>query len=383
MGNDRGIAITGVGELAPARTLPGSIDELSIDAIELAVRDAGLSFDDIDGVICETTFMPTVQINLAGALGLRPETFFAQAGGAGMGIVGVPRLAELVIEAGLATNVVCFYASKLGSESTAVYDYHAEIPHKPNFEMPFGFFPQAAYMAAMATRYLAQYGHGPDDLGYVVGAQREWAARNPLAIKPELLPMEEYRKKPLVADPFRTSDCSLKNDGAVAYVMSSVERARDMPHPVVRVAACTTATEPIAEHSYLGVRPDLTTLPSRFAGPAALRQAGLAPTDIDVLELYDCFSIIPVLQLEDMGFCERGEALDLYRKGEMSPGGSMPLNTHGGLLSHSYLLSGNHLVEAVHQLRGNAGAAQLTDPHTALVTAWNAQEHASLVLTNG
>jgi acetyl-CoA acetyltransferase len=377
------IAIAGIGELKPARFLDGELDDLAVAAIELAVADAGLSIGDIDGIICESTFMFSVQSTLAATLGLAPDVFLAQAGGAGMGIIGAPRLAQLAIDAGLATNVVCFYASKLGSMTEAVYDYHAEIPHKATFELPFGFFPQVAYMAAMANRYMAQYGYDADDFWPVVNSQRQWASMNPLAVKPEVLSLDAYRAKPMVADPLRTADCSLKTDGAMAYVMTSSERARDLRHRVVEVVSCAVATEAIAEHSHLSVRPDLTTLPSRLAGPAALRSAGLATADIDVIELYDCFSIIPVIQLEDIGFCGRGEALARYRAGDMRPGGPLPVNTHGGLLCHSYLLSGNHLVEAVRQLRGDSGQAQLPDARTALVTAWNAQEHATLVVAAG
>src|SRR5437763_3372484 len=374
------VAIVGIGEVTPQRYLEEELDELACDAIDLALADAGLSATDIDGIICESTMNFPVLETLAGTFGLQPDVFLAQAGGAGMGIVGSPKVARMAIETGAATSVVCFYASKLGSMARKVYDYHGDIPHKANLEVPFGFFPQVAYMAAMATRYLAEYGYDADDFRHVVDTQREWAGRNELAIKKDRLDGDDYRAKPMVATPLRTPDCALMNDGAIAYVMTSSDRARDLRQPLVEIAACSTATEAIAEHSHLGVRPDLLSLPSRLSAGLAFSHAGAGPGDIDLLQLYDCFSIIPVIQLEDMGFCGRGEALGLYAKGEMRPGGPLPVNTHGGLLCHSYLLSGNHLIEAVRQLRGSGKDAQIPDAETAVVTAWNAQEHATAIL---
>lgn len=377
---DGRLAIAGIGEVKPERSLPGDVESLVIDAIELALTDAGLTFADVDGIVCEYSSMPGLLSTLVATLGLPPETFMAQIGLAGVGLVGAPRLARLALEAGEASTIVCFYGSKFGSESSSIYEYHANLPYKANFELPVGFFPQAAYMAAMGRRYLAQYGYEQDDLGHVVRSQREWAVLHEDAIKRELLSEHEYLAKPLVADPLRNVDCALMNDGAVAFVMTTEARARDLAKPVVAAAGVSVVCDAVAEHSHLGLRPDLTSLPSRFSAPRALAEAGIVAGDIDVFELYDCFSVVPVVQLEDIGVCERGEALDLYRKGEMRPGGAIPVNTHGGLLAHSYLMAGNHLVEAVKQLRGAAEDRQVADARTALVTGWSAQEHASLVL---
>lgn len=381
LANRKQVAIVGIGEVPPARHLPGTTSELALIAIERAVQDAGLTAGDIDGIVGEGT-SGSLQVlpDVIATLGLSPDTFTAQGGGAGVGLVGSPLLAQLAIDAGLATTVVCFYAAQFGSESQSVYEYHAKIPVKAEFEIPHGMFPQPAYMAAMANRYLYEHGYQPDDLAQVTLSQREWAAKHPEAIKGELLSLDDYHTKPIIAAPLRNVDCSLMNDGAIAFVMTSVERARDLRQRPVRVAGSWRVNEPIGEHSHLAVREDFLSLPSRFSGPKALELAQISVKDIDLFEIYDCFSIIPVLQLEDLGVFERGEALAHYRKGEMRPGGSMPVNTHGGLLAHSYLIGGNHMVEAVRQLRGAAGDRQVAGAGTALVTGWSSQEHATTIL---
>lgn len=375
------VAIVGIGEVPPARHLPGTVPDLVLAAIERAVHDAGLTTADIDGIVGEGT-SGSLQVlpDVIASLGLSPDTFTAQGGGAGVGLVGSPLLAQLAIDAGLATTVVCFYGARFGSESQSVYDYHAKIPVKAEFEIPHGMFPQPAYMAAMANRYLYEHQYEPDDLAQVTLSQREWAAKHPEAIKGEPLSLDDYHAKPIVAAPLRSVDCSLMNDGAIAFVMTSVERARDLRRRPVHVAGSWRVNEPTGEHSHLAVRQDYLSLPSRYSGPRALQLAQMSVKEIDVFEIYDCFSIIPVLQLEDLGVCEPGEALAHYRKGEMRPGGSLPVNTHGGLLSHSYLIGGNHMIEAVRQLRGEAGERQVTGAGSALVTGWSSQEHATTVL---
>jgi acetyl-CoA acetyltransferase len=375
------VAIAGIGESELGRRLEADLLTLIIDAIVRATDDAGIRPSDIDGIVSDTMLTPALAIDVAMTLGLPPETFVAHLGCSGAGVVAAPMLAGMALRHGLATNIVTFTGLKVGSEAGSAYSSHLSDPYKGNLELPYGFFPQAAYMAAMASRYLWEYGYTPDDLGQVPMAEREWASLNATALKRDPLTLEKYHASPMVADPFRVVDCAMNSDGAAAYVMTTRERARDLQRRPVDVASCVWAREPLSFHGSMSVRPDNTTIAARFSGPPALERAGVAPADVDFAELYDCFSIIPVIQLEDLGLAQRGEALGLYVKGETRPGGSLPVNTHGGLMAHSFLISANHVCEAVRQLRGEAGAGQVPDAEVGVVTGWGTPEHSTLVLS--
>lgn len=380
MADDR-IGIVGIGETLTSRHMPQDLTSLLVEATEKAATDAGLSVSEIDGVVTEYYVSPGVLYDLVSAFGWSPDIFNANVGLTGSGTMAAPAVAQLAINAGLARNVLCYFGVKWGSDAAAFSSHHSEDPYKANLEMPFGYFPQAAYMACMANHYLATYGYTRDDLAMVPLTQRRWASMHPEATKREVLTLEQYHQSPMVADPFHNADCALLSDGAAAFVMTSERNARHMDCSPVYVQASVRSIEAITEHAYLSVRPDLLSLPSKLSGPKAFKTAGMGPEDIDVVELYDCFSIIPVVQLEDIGFCERGAALGLYRDGVTAPGGSLPVNTHGGLLAHSYLLGISHLCEAVKQLRGVAGERQVPGAETALVSGWAAQEHAISILS--
>jgi acetyl-CoA acetyltransferase len=377
------IAIVGIGETPNARHLAEDLPTLAVQAIEAAVADAGLAISDIDGIVSEYFVSPALVYDLVSAFGWPEDIFSAHIGLCGAGTVASPLLAKMAIEAGLAKNIVCYFGVKWGTEAAAFSSHHSEDPYKANLEMPFGFFPQAAYMAAMANRYLAEYGYDRDDLARVSMTQRRWSSMHPEASKRELLTLEQYHASPMVSDPYHNADCALLSDGAAAFVMTTEDVAADLRQTPVVVAGCARSTSSVTEHAYLGVRPDLLSLPSSSSGPRALKAAGMTPDDIDVAELYDCFSIIPVIQLEDIGFCERGAGLGLYRDGVTAPGGRLPVNTHGGLTCHSYLLGISHLCEAVKQLRGDAADRQVPGARHALVGGWAGPEHSTAVLTVG
>jgi acetyl-CoA acetyltransferase len=235
-------------------------------------------------------------------------------------------------------------------------------------------------MASMAQRYCHDYGVDPDDLGFVPLSARTWGALNPSAERRTPFTIEEYRAKPYLSDPFRALDCCLVSEGACAFIVTTPERARDLAHPPVKVLGGARAVEPVTEHEYFGVR-GAYNLPARFSGPAALKDADVNIADIDVAYLYDCFSIIPVLQYENIGFAPPGEGLEAFKSGSTRPGGKLPVNTHGGLMSHSYVPGINSVYEAVIQLRGEAEEErQVPGAEVALVGAWAAQEHTCLVL---
>jgi acetyl-CoA acetyltransferase len=378
------IAIVGVGETDYQWSDPRTPAALALDATRRALADAGLGGAHVDGFVIEAATLggSAPSDELARHLGVRNRAFSAQLGIAGSGIVGAPVIAELAIEAGLADVVVCYHGINLtGQGQGGAYAYHAGDAAKAAFEMPFGFYGQAVYFAIAAARYQHEHGLSSEQLGAVAVAARAHAARTPNALRREPLTIEEYLADPMVADPLRKLDCCLVNDAGVAFVMTSLERARDLRRPPVVVAGAAIGSKPVTEAQYFTQSEDLLTTPAAISGPLAFKRAGLTASDVDVAEIYDCFSIGVLLQLEDLGLAARGEGGVFAASGALGPSGSLPVNTHGGLLSQSYAVGGNHVVEAVRQLRGERGEAQVAGAEVALVTGLGAPEHATLLLT--
>jgi acetyl-CoA acetyltransferase len=378
------IAIVGVGETDYQWSDTRPPAALALEATRRALADAGLEGADVDGFVVEAATLggAAPSDELARHLGVRNRGLDVRLGVAGSGTVGAPVIAELAIDAGLAEVVVCYYAINLsGRGHGGAYAYHASDVAKAAFEMPFGFYGQAVYFAVSAARYQHEYGLTSEQLGAVAMAARQHAALTPNALRRDPLSLDDYLADAVVADPLRRLDCCLINDGGVAYVMTSLERARDLRHPPVVVAGAGVGAKPVTESQYFTQSEDLLTTPATISGPLAYKRAGLTAADVDVAEIYDCFSITVLLQLEDLGFASRGEAGSLAESGALAPGGRLPVNTHGGLLSQSYLVGGNHVVEAVRQLRGERGDAQVAGAEVALVSGLGAPEHATLLLT--
>jgi acetyl-CoA acetyltransferase len=226
-----------------------------------------------------------------------------------------------------------------------------------------------------------EYGLRPEELGAIAVSQRAHAARTPNALVRDPLTIEDYLAQPLLADPLRKLDCCLINDGGTAYVMTSVERARHLRKPPVVVAGTGFGYKPVTQAQYFTQSADLLSSAATKSGPRAFKAAGLGPSDIDIAEIYDCFTISMLIQLEDLGFAPKGEGGALAASGALGPGGSLPVNTHGGLLSQSYMVGAGHVIEAVRQLRGERGDAQVGGAEVALVAGLGAQDHSTLILT--
>jgi acetyl-CoA acetyltransferase len=378
------IAIVGVGETDYAWKDPRPPAALAIDAVRRALDDAGLTGADVDGFVTEGyTLAHNAPTDLvAERIGVKDRAFAATMGIAGSGTVGAPQLARLAIESGLASVVVSYYAINLSHRGAGgAYRVHAGDAAKAAVEMPFGFYGQPVYFAEAATRYAHEFGLAAEQLGALAISCREHALRTPNALRREPLTIEAYLESPLVADPLRKLDCCLVNDGGVAFVMTSAERARDLKRPPVHVAGVGFGSKPVSQAQYFSQSSSLLTTAASISGPRAFADAGLSVGDVDVAEIYDCFTISMLLQLEDLGFAAKGEGAALAATGAFGPGGSMPMNTHGGLLSQSYTVGGNHVVEAVRQLRGERGEAQVAGAEVALVAGLGAPEHATLLLT--
>lgn len=378
------IAIVGVGETEYAFKDPRPPAAMAVDAVRRAIADAGLVASDVDGVITEAiTVAPVAPVDeVATRAGIRDRRFTGYLGLAGSGTVGAPMLARMAIESGEADVVVVYYAINLSRQGTGgAYSFHAADPAKAAFEMPFGYYGQPVYFAATAARYRHEFGLEEEHLGHLAISAREFAQRTPNALRKEPLSMDDYLAQPMLSEPLRKADCCLVNDGAVAYVLTSLDRARDLAKPAVRVAGVGLAAKPVTQAQYFSQSSDLVSTAASISGPLALADAGLSIADVDIAEIYDCFTISLLLQIEDLGFAPKGEGGAYVASGAVGVGGSCPVNTHGGLLAQSYTVAANHVVEAVRQLRGERGEGQVDGAEVALVAGLGVPEHATLVLT--
>lgn len=378
-----GVAVVGVAESDLGIT-GRSVLGLQAQAVTRALADAGLTLRDVDG-LATTGVSRFSTTQLADSFGLQPRwTDSTFAGGSAYEMM-VARAVQ-AIDAGQADTVVVSFASNQRSARSrslaGVYEDH--VP-EAQFERPYGALYPVSYYAMAAQRYLHAYGGTREQLAEVAVAAREWALLNPSAFRygAGTLTVEEVLGSNMVSSPLTAADCCLVTDGGGAVVLTSRERAEDLvktPVDVLGYGERTTNTSMTAVD-------DLTTTGAVGSGRDALARAGLTPQDIDVLELYDSFTITVALSLEDLGFCRKGEALDWIQGGRIRPGGDVPLNTSGGGLSYCHpgqfgvLL----LVEAVRQLRGEAGARQVPGARTALAhgTGGILSTHATVVLGVG
>ena len=376
------IAIVGIGQTPPVRRSTKPIRHLAIEAVQLALDDAGIAPGDIDGVITDGVIMPhTVPREFIAAQFGMTRSFDGGVSFGGAGVACAPQLAKLAINAGKAQTVLFYFGVDWGSRVSGPYGFHDMYPAKMAFEKPYGFNAQPSYFALWARRYMHEYGMTDADLAAIAIAHRDNAMLNPAAQARTPLSLESYRAARMIADPLRVPDCCLITDGVGAFIMTSVERARDLRQPVVKVLGSSFASEPWSgDDIFTQQREIFRVTGAEAACQRALCEAGITLADVDFAELYDCFTISVLMQLEDLGFCGRGEAPALVRERGIGVHGGLPLNTHGGLLSHSYLLGVEHVIEAVRQLRGAAGAAQVAKADIGLVGGWSIPDYGVLLL---
>jgi len=355
----RKAVIAGVGHTDFGKLEGRTAWHLEAEAAAAALADAGLR--------------PAPHFARLGAqLGLDPDYTGSEILG-GAGSVAIIERAALAVEAGLCDICLCVYGD---SPSTNVGAYQ----YGRGDEAAFGFFGAVGLHALAAQRHMHRYGTRSEQLGEVAVAARAHAARTPHAQKREPISMQDYRVSEPLVEPLRKLDCCLVSDGAAAVIVTTEQRAADLRRPAIRILSHAQA------HSLSTyASPDhFDTLPAARCGPKALGEAGLTPTDIDLVLLYDCFTIVVLLQLEDYGFCAKGESGPFVEGGRIGPGGSLAVNPSGGLLAEGYGGGMLHVIEAVRQLRGDAGQRQVADAETALVSGHGLgmNTHATLVLGN-
>jgi len=376
------IAIVGIGQTAPVRRSDKGIRELVVEAIELALEDAGLEASEVDGVITDGLVMPTTVPRdfIAAQFGM-DRRFDGGISFGGAGTASAPQLARMAITSGLAKTVLFYFGVDWGSRPSGPYGFHDLYAAKMAYEKPYGFTGQPCYFALWARRYMHEFGLTEEDLATIAVTQRQSALRNPRSQATTPMSYADYYAARVVSDPLRVPDCCLITDGAAAFVMTSMDRARDLPNLPVRVLGTGFGSEPITGDDVFTQPAGMARIPgAKAASERAFSEAGLALGDVDFAELYDCFTISCLMQVEALGFCERGEGGAFIREMGMGIEGKLPINTHGGLLSHSYLLGVEHVVEAVQQLRGTAGEAQVAGARIGLVGGLSNPDYGVLLL---
>jgi len=363
----RKVAIVGIGETAVGRVPDLSPMQFhAIPAIR-AIADAGLRKDDIDGVLTRGSHTEDFAMHsavFAEYMGIRPR-YTAKLHLGGATACAMVHHAASAIACGLCETVLIAAGDKRlsGISRNEVVRQSADYGH-PQFEAPYGSLMPAMYALA-ARRHMHVYGTKPEHLAAVAVAERKHAILHGGAQKMDPLTIADVLESRMIADPLHLHDCCLVSDGGAAIIVTSAERARDLPQkPVYLLGAGEGST-----HEHISQAPDLTSFGSRMAGETAFGMAGVDRKDIDTAMLYDCFTITVLALLEDLGFCGKGEAGPFAAEGNLELGGRLPVNTHGGMLSHAapgYANGIFHITEAVKQLRGQAHGRQVPNARLAL-----------------
>lgn len=338
-------AIVGVGYTQQGKIPGRSASSFFVEAAANAIKDAGLKKEDIDGVLTQPGYNENVaqfhSMGIARLLGIAPR-FTNQASVGGATCNTLVHQAAMAIDAGLATNVVCVFGDNAASGANRT------PPPIVSLETAYGQFGAAAGYGQAARRHMHLFGTTQDQLGAIAVAFRKNAEHNPIATMRKPLSLEDYHNSRWVVEPFHLLDCCLVSDGGAAVVVTSAERAKDLKQKPVYIMGMGQSAPCYVPGDVGGKDPT----GAKQAGETAFNMAGITSKDVNICELYDCFTFTALVTLEDYGFCNKGEGGAFVEGGRLEIGGSLPTNTAGGLLSESYMTGMLHLVEATRQLRG-------------------------------
>lgn len=359
-------AIAGVGWTDYSRNSGVSTLTLALRAVTAALADAGLRHGDVDGVACHRVGDSVQAVLVAQALGVRDLRYHLDMSGGGGASHQVVAHAAMAVASGMAETVVCWRAvnARSGFRMGGTGRPAPDAPEFP-YQVPYGYATPPQQYAMLARAWMHARGAAPEDLGRVAVTQRGHALLGERAMMRAPLTLDAYLAARPIAEPLRLFDCCLETDAAVAVVVTSAERARGLNRTPVLISAAATGG---GHWLFSNGRADPTVSAAADLAPRLYAAAGIGPADLDVAELYDAFTFLVPLQLEDYGLVPRGETGGFYADGHAALGGRLPVNTHGGHLSEGYVHGINHIAEAVVQLRGTAGIRQVPGAETALTT---------------
>ncbi|MGQ0803940.1 MAG: lipid-transfer protein [Actinomycetota bacterium] len=379
-------AVVGIGATEFSKESGRSELRLACEAVEAAIADAGLEPAEIDGMVTYTQDT-NPEIEISRNLGIGELSFFSRIHHGGGAACGTVQQAVLAVNAGVADAVVCYRAFNERSGNR----FGAGVQNRPamatadnahfSWYSPFGLLTPAQWVAMFATRYMHEFGATSEDYGRIAVADRKHAATNPKAWfygKP--ITLEEHQASRWIVEPLHLLDCCQESDGAQALVVTTLERARDLAHPpaVIRASAQGAGEDQDMMTSYY--RDRITGLPEMGLVARQLwNTTGLTADDMQMAVIYDHFTPLVFPQLEEFGFCERGEAKDFVRDGTIELGGKLPINTHGGQLGEAYIHGMNGIAEGVRQVRGRS-VNQVDGVEHVLVTAGTMVPTSALVL---
>ncbi|MDT7548410.1 MAG: 17-hydroxy-3-oxo-4-pregnene-20-carboxyl-CoA lyase [Actinomycetota bacterium] len=381
----RKAAIVGIGATEFSKDSGRSELQLAAEAVLAAVADAGLQPSDVDGL---TTFTMETnsEIHVARTTGIGDLTFFSKIGYGGGAACATVQQAAMAVATGVADVVVCYRAFNERSGHRFGSGLSRSEPTSEGIAMSwvstFGLMTPAAWVAMFARRYMHEYGATSEDFGRVSVADRKHAATNPKAWfygKP--ITLEEHQASRWIVEPLHLLDCCQETDGGQALVVTTTERARDLAQTPAVIAAAAQGAATGQESMVSYYRDDIAGLPEMgLVADQLWAQSGIGPEDVQTAVIYDHFTPFVLQQLEEFGFCKRGEAKDFLADGAIELGGRLPVNTHGGQLGEAYLHGMNGIAEAVRQIRRTA-VNQVPDVDNVLVTAGTGVPTSGLVLS--
>ena len=348
---------------------------LALEAIRKAVDDAGLEPKDIDGIVSSSIDASGSEQYIASNLGLSNVSYTSEVTGLGGAACATVAHAAMAVASGMANTVVCFRAF-------TPYDFTVGAKHNQStlwakasgvgeFLRPFGWSAMVDTFAMNCRRHMHEYGTTSAQLGAIAVAMRKHASMNPASIRSEPITLEDHQNSPFITQPLRELDGLISNnDGACAMIVTTTERARDLRQKPAKIMA---AAQSLGSHPGLlwelsPFKPTITESEAASIAPRLYAMAGLTPQDIDVAQIYDCYTYTVLTMLEDYGFCEKGEGGSFVEGGRIEIGGELPVNTHGGHLGEAYIHGFTHIVEGVKQMRGTS-TAQVEDAETTLVAS--------------
>lgn len=369
---NRKAVICGIGRTDYTRNSGRTPLAQAAEAARIALDDAGLRSEEVNGVACFAMGDSAAGMAVAHAAGIEDLYWNCELYGGGNFATSVVGNAAMAVESGACDAALVFRSlngrsgMRYGRADGRSAGGTLKVGGERQFAAPHGYVTPPQWLALWCRQHQHRYGTTCEDLGQIAITQRKHAEANPHALQRKPIDMDDYLAGRWINEPFRIFDCALEVDGAVALIVTTEERARDLKQKPVSIVAHAEFT---GHGGSMDQWPDYTTMYSEKAGPLLWERAGMKPEDLDIACMYDCFTYTVMATMEGFGLCERGDVGRFFAEGRATYGGDVVVNPHGGLLSEGYIHGLNHTFEAVLQLRNQAEARQVDGAQTALVTA--------------